>query len=442
MSNVRERANAALQKGDVAAASTILSEAVDDALRTHGPASFEAAVALSDLAGITLQMGQVDRAEDLLRRSLEARGASRGKESVEYAVGQAALAEVLAARGRLEDAELLVDSAASRLGAARTPDWPAVVALRAVLRFARYGDERSMLEPFDDMDKKERGVLVRLCLQRASMDAPPCSMAVLTELRERIEDGDDPDWDDGLLPVLEAQAQVAGALRKHDVRLDALGELESRLARRGNDKAALEIVLARAATLEASGDKAGGEALLHEAGTRAESMDDAARSHVLRARGVTADARGQADEASKLLTEAVAAAERAGQPLILALARAARGIFEQHAGRSETAKTLLTQAITGLPNGHPDQRMVGIHLDALSRGADCGCRDGRFALARRIEALAAPMLPPALVRSVHVLDAAAMKLDVVLARQPTEAEGQAIQRALEAALQRLRPPAK
>ena len=149
--------------------------------------------------------------------------------------------------------------------------------------------------------------------------------------------------------------------------------------------------------------------------------------------------RGRRAEAASLLADAVAGAredeamEELGKSLI------AQGIFLQHGGDAAAARPLLQEGVDTLPPDDADALAGRSHLDAIDGGLGCGCGDAERALAAALRALIAPDIPADLLADLRIQMADdGPRMDVQLAREPTDEELERLDRVLQQGLARLR----
>jgi tetratricopeptide (TPR) repeat protein len=472
-----QRALEALRNGKQAEAETIAAEGVKEASDKHGAQSHEAASAEFDLAKILVSMNELPKAAAALKRaadvpatdgqplklrldyltnlgevlarmgqfpeaqkiheeSLAGREKTYGKNTEGYAVGEAPLAEVLLAQGNLELAERTIESSLAVLWKAGRPQVVPLACLRAVIRSAKYGDERPLLEPFDALPPQLQVELIKACLSRLQRDNPKHSLYVLEELRERIEDAEA--HVEALPQVVAAYSNIAAAAGAHESRISALEWLRDHFEKVEDKNQMLEASLAIALAKDAANDLDGSIAEFDATVKRAEPLGHAVRARVLRNYGVFLSRKNKKEEADKVLADAMVASESSGEQEGLGSTLVAQGVHFHHTERTDAAKPLLERAVSVLPEKHPDSIYAKGHLTALEKNQSCGCNDPRTAVARTIAALVQPHLPKGLLTGLSVKSLENLSLEVALSRQPTKEEQDLLSRALNQAIAVLR----
>jgi tetratricopeptide (TPR) repeat protein len=432
-----ELAHVMLALGDFGRAADLMKQAAE--IPTHTSQARRAQLNYQGNLGEVLQrLGRLGEARSVLEENLRGRAEVWGEGTEGYAVGQVSLADVLFWQGELERAEELIEEAAGVLWHAHSGRVVVALALRAAIRAARYGDERPLLEHLDALSPQLQAELVAMCLDRAERDPPPPALIVLQELRERLED------EEALRPMLPqvvaAKAEVARRARDHQARLEAIGWLASHFEQAGDDREVLRARLGLALARDEAGDAQGAEQAYRDAVGRAEALgDEAVRALVLRNAGLFFGRHEQPAEADRLLVDALASAERAGDKLQLGVTLVARGIFLQHQKRGDEARPMLERALEALPAGHPDVAVARIHLEALARGAACGCGERGNALAKALEDLVRPKLPEGLLASIRMDPSAGFSsIQVGLSREPSDEERKLLGKVIDEAISELR----
>jgi tetratricopeptide (TPR) repeat protein len=472
-----QRAMEALRNGKSAEAEALVVEGVKEATEKHGAESAEAASAEFDMAKILVSMNELPKAAAALQRaaaipategqplkmrldyltnfgevlarmgqfpeaqkiheeSLIGREKLYGKNTEGYAVGEAPLAEVLLAQNNVELAEIAIESSLAVLWKAGRPQVVPLASLRAVIRSAKYGDERPLLEPFDALPPQLQVELIKACLSRLQRDNPKHSLYVLEELRERIEDAEA--HVDALPQVVAAYSNIAAAAGAHEQRISALEWLREHFEKANDKNQMLEASLAIALAKDAANDLDGSIAEFDATVKRAEPLGHAVRARVLRNYGVFLSRKNKKEEADKILVEAMVASEASGEQEGLGSTLVAQGVHFHHTERAEEAKPLLARAVSVLPEKHPDSLYASGHLTAMEKGEPCGCNDPRTAVARTIAALVQPHLPKGLLTGLSVKSLENLSLEVALSRQPTKEEQDILSRALNQAIAVLR----
>jgi tetratricopeptide (TPR) repeat protein len=467
----------ALRNGKSAEAEALVAAGVKEATEKHGAESHEVASAEFDLAKILVSMNELSKAAAALQRaaaipavdgqplkmrldyltnygevlarmgqfqeaqraheeSLTAREKLYGKNTEGYAVGEAPLAEVLLALNQLEQAEQTIESSLAVLWKAGRPQVIPLASLRAVIRSARYGDERPLLEPFEALPPQLQVELIKACLSRLQRDNPKHSLNVLEELRERIEDAEA--HVETLPQVIAAYSNIAAAAGAHEQRISALEWLREHFEKANDKNQTLEASLAIALAKDAANDLDGSLLEFDATVKRAEPLGHAVRARVLRNYGVFLSRKNKKEEADKILAEAMIASEASGEQEGLGSTLVAQGVHFHHTERSAEAKPLLERAVAVLSEKHPDSLYASGHLTAMEKGQPCGCNDPRTAVARTIAALVQPHLPKGLLTGLSVKSLENLSLEVALSRQPTKEEQDLLSRALNQAIAVLR----
>jgi tetratricopeptide (TPR) repeat protein len=472
-----QRALESLRKGNAAEAEQIATEGVTEASTKSGAQSHEYAAAEFDLARVLVAMNSLPKAAEALRRaadvpandgqpqklrldyltnlgevftrmgkfqeavkaheeSLIAREKVYGRGTEGFAIGEAPLAEVLLATNNLEQAEIAIESSLSVLWKAGRPQVVPLAALRAVIRSAKYGDERPLLEPFDALPPQLQVELIKNILGRVQRDNPKWSVYVLEELRERIEDAET--HTEALPQVVAAYSNVAAATGAHQERISALEWLRNHFEKISDKNQMLEASLAVALAKDAANDADGAIKEFDATVKRAEPMGHITRARILRNYGVYLSRKNKKEEADKILAEALAASEASGEQEGLGSALVAQGVHFHHTERTDLGKPLLERAVSVLPEKHPDSLYAKGHLTAIEKGEPCGCNDPRTAIARTIAALVQPHLPKGLLTGLTVKSLENLQLEVALSRQPSKEEQELLSRALNQAIAVLR----
>jgi tetratricopeptide (TPR) repeat protein len=479
---MREAVEQLVSEGKTLEAERLLRADLNEAVRRHGKRSLPHSQALFDLAALFVAMGALeravefmedaaavrghdsetrkarltylmnlgellmraeapDRAEKVLRRGLEERASFYGKDHAGYAYGAEALAELLLTRGRSADALALAESAQAIFAAQDHERAPQSLALKLIATKAARGADALGLPSDDRLSDPLLEAVAQGIWDRATLMPLEVMLAALDEL-------------DGLM---------AGRPTLKRARLNGLA-FKANLAR---EREAYPVAIAAAEHLaELLGDGPVGEpddadervrareglALLlglagrdEEADTRhRQALALAARvgspgieSRVRRNYGLFLAERTRAAAAREMLGAAVDSARDAGDPDLTGAALTAYGIFLQHQGEPDQARTRLEEAVSLLPPAEPTLLYARAHLEALKRGGACDCASHMpAAIADSVKALVSRQLPPDLVADLGVELAAGGKPNVTvsLARAPTAAERQLIAQVIEHAV--------
>jgi tetratricopeptide (TPR) repeat protein len=403
---------------------------------TEGPAKHAQLAYITNLGEVVARLGQLDDAEKIHTAGLTEREKVFGKGSAGYAVGEAPLAEVLLSKGKFDEAEALAESALAALWKAGNPQAVAVVALRAAVRGAKYGDERPLLEPFAQLPPQLQVELIRLCLVRVQNDRPEASLAVLTELRERMEDAE---AHTEIIPrVVAAISQAAIGAEAHSERLEALRWLYKHFDEAKDERQSLEALMGIALAQDAADELEAAETTYKEALARAEKLGAVALSRVLRNKGIFLSQRERADEARTVFEESVKHGESGDDKEVLGNALLAQGIHAQRSGKPEEAKPLIEKALTLLPASHPDTLFARAYLNSVNFGRPFDSENPKTTVANMLETLVRPNIPEGLLAGIDVRSLEKMNLNITLARQPTQEEQNLLGRVLGQAVGLLR----
>jgi len=412
---------------------------------------------LMNLGEVLVKAGALEEAERVLRDGLQEREAFYGSSHAGYAFGLEPLAEVLWRQGNTEDALELVEEATEILWNHGNPQVASALALRAFVR-KDADDEADAFSEMEELPPPLFEALLEACLTRAEEADPSVSLAVLRELRETLSARSvEPA---GQVPVVIALSNVARAAQAWPECLEALEWLAETFDALGDLPNVVEATLGLALARDQAGDEAGGEQSYLEAAQLAEKLGDAAvRSQVARNHGLFLSQRGHEDEASAQLDQAVEWAEAGGDSEMRGRALVARGIFRQEHGRAEQGGADLRRSLELLPPTHADALMARSHLQALEKGhahahpherepcgcgdasaRACGCGDMSQAVSEALKVMVLPQAPAGLLADIGATmdEAGEVKLDVRLAREPTQEELERLDRVIRQALAQLR----
>lgn len=481
-----ERSIAALRAGQPQEALRIAADALAAAVREHGAGSPEQARALFDQANLFVflgdldaaldavsraaeiaarddpsrraqldyqkargellqKMGRLDEAQAAYEQSIEGRRAFYGEESVGLARGEMPLAVLLLQRGQAEQAEALIEPIAGCLWHAEDEMLAPALSLRALILAARYGDERPMFEHFDLLSRAQQQALIESLLQLVQAAPPEAAFTALQELRERLEDFESPDvtkkgttpFAGELSAVVELQHGVAQRLG------DAarLAETLDWLARHYERQRALPQLMAvqiRQARLKAAqGDAAGARADFRAIAARLDQLgDESAALPLLCESAMFLAAQGDLPEAEALFQKACALAKKQRDPRHLGNTCAAYGLFLQHHGRGAEAWEWIERAHNLLRDEGFAALQLRLHLNALSKGAPCGCTPEADALTGEIERRVRAQLPEGLLGALRIHPARGIELS--LTRPPSDEEKARLQQAIPAAIEQIK----
>lgn len=431
-----ELATVRMASGDLANAAPPLRRAVE--LRLAGRDAEKARLTYAmNLGELHQALGELDLAEEVLRTSLGERARFYGEAHAGYAYGLESLASLLRSRGALAEARGHIEKAVAIFRQEENPRLAGALATRAPIvkalgEAAFTGVDALPGDAFDE--------LAQTVLAQERFVEPPLQLAVLEELRGAVEARGETRAN-LLQAVVSAVARVARVAKAHDVRRQAIRWLLARL----EERAEVENVVSGWQSLALAEAEAGDSAAAERAYTTAlgwaeRAGNRALKSQVLRNYGLFLAEEGE-DEARgrDAIGTAVRLADEAGAFEAAARARIALGIRLQHDGELAVARTLLEAALPALPPSDPDALTGSSHLHAIADGQSCGCGDMRLAIGEALWAMVEPLVPQGLVEALRVGDGG--KLEVQLAREPTDAEGEALDRALRHAMATLRAEA-
>lgn len=307
-----DKAHVLSAAGDVAGAITAMRKAIAVAIDpTDGEAQRQRLTYRTNLGEALAHTGQLDEAERILTETVLERRNLYGPDHPGYAIGLEPLTRLLLMRGRHLDALASAEEVLAlfwRHGHRRVTE---ALAMFAFATKAAQGLEAPALERLYALPEQLVSEVVIACLEHARKLDPTVSLAVLIELQVRADAAGDTDepW---FVHVVGAVARAARAAKAHPARDEALTWLVTHFDAVDDQRQALDAVLARAVAFTEAGDAAQAEAMLTEALARAERIGDPlARSLVLRNHGVWLGEQGRLPDARAQLTEAVHQAERA-----------------------------------------------------------------------------------------------------------------------------------
>ena len=384
-----EKALTFIQAGDEKAAEETALQAVRDADAAHGSGSPELARAYNDLGSVLMQLSRFgaaveafkgacdgpfpsedpartdrltyqtnlglayqyaekfDEAEKVLRENLETRQTVFGPEHVGYAFGQEQLADLLLRQKRANDALELLNPAVATFFKQRHPRVAHAIALRAEALRAndRPEDAFANLNPLPDEIIAEIG---QTALSRVNLIDPTLSRMVLGDLDQLLTKrfGENHPL---VLRLVTAQADLEGEQGKAgDARLRerAVRRAVSICDRLNQPKDAIQAVLTLARVQVDGGKPEVALATYADAVKRADGQGDAARlAQARRDWGQLLAALKRAEGAERQLRQAVADAERSGDAILVGRIKVTLGVFLQHAGRADDAKSVLEDSI-------------------------------------------------------------------------------------------------
>lgn len=392
-----------------------------------------------------IRVGDLDGAELALRDGLDRRRAFYGPGHAGYAFGLEPLAELLWKRGETGEASSLAAEALHILGGEGNAQYASVLALFAFIQAdlgcpLLHGPDR---EPEAQLGVPDELIdeLVRGVFKQSTFAAPAIAARVVQDLRAGMEARFGPrhPWMPHILNHLANVARQAAegedvpdAREFHAARIEALETLAARFAEDGDIDQAHRADQALSLAYDAAGRADDSEAALRRALDRARSLGDPGRvAGVLRNLGIFLAHRDRRDEAEPIFREAIERSRQAGEAEPIGRALVALGILLQHAGRFDEAHVLLEEAIGHLPTGHPDAFSARSHLTAIADGQSCGCGDTSGALDAILREMVVPHVPPGLLESIHAEPSG--NLQVKLAREPTRAEMETLNRVIERA---------
>ena len=435
--------------GDYAAAARSFRAAAE--VPQPGEAGKKEQLTYSRIYGETLiRVGDLDGAERALREGLDRRGAFYGPGHAGYAFGLEPLAELLWKRGATEEASALAAEALNILGSEGNAQYASVLALfafiqadlgRPLLHGPGRDPEGQLGVPDELVDELVRGVF-----KQSAFASPAIAVRVLQDLRAGMEARFGPrhPWMPHILNHLANVARQAAEAGDEQAgrdfrsgRIEALESLTAWFAEAGDVDQAHRADQALSMAYDDAGRPDDSEAALRRALGRARSLGDPGRiAGVLRNLGIFLAHHDRRDEAEPIFREAIERSRLVGEPEPLGRALVALGIALQHDGRFDEAHALLEEAIGHLPAGHPDAFSARSHLTAIADGQSCGCGDTSGALDAILAEMVVPHLPPGLLQTIHADPGG--DLQVKLAREPTRAELETLNRVIERARAEIR----
>lgn len=416
-----------------------LDEDTDDARR-------ERLTFLMNLGELLQRGGELDEAESVLREGLEGRRAFYGADHPGYAFGLEPLGEVLLSLGRAAHAEPVLRECVEVFSGAAHPRLPGAMILEAAAK-KTIDRKGASLTRLAGADRSLLSEVVSAALDKSSMALdghydPGLWLELLTELRELLVDGGWTDAD-ALTRLVIACSNLARRAGRHESQVAAFRWLIAHLDSSGQSAKTLDALQGLALAQSQAGDEAEAEATYREAAKRAESTGALAHSQALRNFGLYLAELERRSEAAPLLQQAVGVARSAwgGGGAMLGRALVALGIFVQHGGDEDpdalrVAKGHLEEGISKLPPDHPDGLPARSHLDAIERGAGCGCGNMDAAISQALTEMVRQDLPEGLLASISYSAEGGLQVD--LARAPVdEREREHLDRVVHQALARL-----
>jgi tetratricopeptide (TPR) repeat protein len=372
-----------------------------------------------NVGDVLMRLGRLDEAEAAMRENVAAREALYGKEHAGFAYGVEQLADVLRARGETDEALRLADVAVDVFWSTGNPRIAAALATRAPLA------KLKGLAAFDRVTQLPDELfdsVVDESLARESVDDPAVHLLVTREL-----------WGVAAtrhgaaapkaMRVAARVVRTARNARAFDVARNAAEALLSAFDAAGDARGAVDAALGLAGIEDAAGRIEVARTRYEDAVKRAKGTSDAALlSKVLRNRALFLVERGEVAAGRSALEEAVRVAATAGATEMAARARIALGVNLQHDGDLARARALLEAATGLLDLEDPDALCARSHLGAILNGGDCGCGDMPSAFADALRAMVEREIGPGLIAELRCTSADGSKLDVRLARPPTEGE--------------------
>ncbi|WP_144126117.1 tetratricopeptide repeat protein [Catellatospora sichuanensis] len=373
--------------------------------------------------GLALRMaGRLDESEEELRRGAQDRLTFYGRGHAGYAFGLEPLADVLLQRGDVRQARQVVEETVDNLWRNGHPHVASALALRAeVVAAGATGDP--LFPPMDQLPDPLIEQVAQAVLNRQGQGDPATFPTVLKALVTTLEARLGADHQ----ATLNALSMLANSGRDRGDnagRVDAIQRVLASYDRQGLAEQALMAALGLAMAQSEVGEK---DAALHtyaSAYSRAERIGSPElASQVLRNWGLALREAGQTHLAEQRLGEAVAQARQGGDGETLGRADVALGLFLQHEGRLEQARTILEEGLSVLDPVHPDAMIGRSHLGAVLDGRTCGCGDMETTITEAFRDFVAGRLPADLLARLDVAIADGdFKIDVELRREPTQDE--------------------
>jgi tetratricopeptide (TPR) repeat protein len=393
---------------------------------------------LMNLGEVLEQIGELAEAEQVLREGLSAREQFYGREHPGYAFGLEPLAAVMLRMGRIEEALQMAEETIDNFWREGHPRVASALALRAeILKTAELDTP-----PFDGLEELPDGILQDLAeatLQRLDDEKPQIGRAMLRDLEPLISSRLGQQHD-GTIQILMAMANLDRSLGDGQSRQEAIRRVIQAHVARHEPKQAVAAELGLALAQSEAGQT--GEAIetyRHAEETAKGLGEPQLHSQVLRNFGLLWAELDRLADAEQTLRLAVGAARESREDETIGRAQVALGIFLQHHGRPDEAKSLLADAIQRLDSAHPDALCARSHLQAIESGAGCGCGDMQDALADAFRQFVLQRIPEGLVKDIRVeIDEGQFDVHVEMAREPTPDERELLEKTFQHARQQFR----
>jgi tetratricopeptide (TPR) repeat protein len=389
-----------------------------------------------NLGEILVQLDELDEAYAILSAGLEGRRAYYGEKHAGFAYGLEALAQVLRARGDHQAAIEHVNQAVDIFWNEGNPRVAEAFATRAPIVKAVGGPAFNQLAGLPDelYDRVVQSVLSALGI--------PAELQ-LEVLRELVTAVAARESARGWLPqVYAAISNIAREVGAPGVqaRIAALAWLKTHFDGAGDAHQALSAVLALVMAEEDAGNLAGAEAHLVDAEARATKIGDPReRARVGRNHGLFLSQNDRKAEARARLDAALVDARACGDAEEVGRTAIALGILVQHLGDVTAALPLLDEGIAALPLEHTDALVGRSHRLAIKNGGTCGCGDMSEAMADVVRELVRDAVPQDLIGELEITlpEGESPNVNVRLTREPTEAEIEALDSAINFAVVQL-----
>jgi tetratricopeptide (TPR) repeat protein len=380
-----------------------------------------------------IQGGQVAAALKVLRRNVEERRAFYTEGHPGVAFGLDSLATALLAAGDLDAAGAAIDEAIAIDREAGHPALGSNLMVRAAIDKAGDPSTDAAASIRDLPSELDEEVLLAA---RELLDAGlPGALDAMwdivsaSDIRSRLDPGQ---RREATVVVVNA-ARTAG---RHELVLEAARIMAAEAAADGASRDLADAHQIASIALdelnrpdEAETELEAAAEVAERAGGR-ETLATIRRSQAIR----LADEK-RFDEARSAHLQSIEAGAASGRHDLHGKALGAYAIMLQHSGALDEAQTMFPRALELLPSNDEDLPFVDSHARALARGESCGCPDDS-SLSDWLRRMVEEHVPADLIESVDLRPGG--EIDIRLARQPTAAEEEALDRAFRLATATLR----
>ncbi|MBO3742642.1 tetratricopeptide repeat protein [Actinoplanes flavus] len=372
--------------------------------------------------GMALRMaGRLEEAEEQLRQGVQERLAFYGREHAGYAFGLEPLASLLLERGDVGGARQVVEETVAIFWNNGHERVASALALRAaVVQAGGTGEPLFIgLEQLPDHVVEQIGRVVTQLPVAGAAARKELITTVVAVLEQRL--GAD---HQGTINALSALANLGRDSGDQAGRVEAIERVLASYERQGRTEEALMAELGLAMARDDAGDSEGSLRAYASAYERSQLIGrPEVISQVLRNWGLALRDAGRTGPAEQRLTQALEQARRGADHDTVGRAGVALGLFLQHEGRLDEARTILEEGLAVMDPVHPDALVGRSHLSAVRDGRTCGCGDMPSTIAEAFREFVITRLPGDLLDRLEVaIVDNDFKIDVHLRREPTEAE--------------------